>query len=741
MRNIAVAAPIPTVRMTDRDEAAPNWDLATDGGPEIKTSKRRRFALSCFGESLGLSSMRQRLRWAIIFLLGWSGGLRASAESKPDDLRLEARAAFHQGKYQETVVAAQAGLAALPSDESDAVVRAGLWQWAGVGANALGDHQRARECLETSLALYRGAGERREVAATLNSMAEVYSLSGDRAAQLRVLIEAHGIFEELGETMGRAALANSIGNYYADLGESAKALPWHEQSVALRRTMDNSLFLATGLENLGITFRETGDDDKARPIYREALALYRELEDEEGIAGMLTNLGVWAMDEGRWADALRDFHEALAVEEAADYKTGQAILLGYIGESLAKSGQSEASISWFDRALALAEEIEQPERIVSVRQRRAEALEAAGRPTEALADLRRMMALRAEIDQREKDAALLDLQTKFETVQNEREIERLKRVAVERDLGLSRSEAARMEAERAHAVERAQRRTTLAVACGAAGLAFVLAILFLVKRRTADRLARQRAELATALAELHTANADLKRLYARKSEWLGFAVHELRSPLFAIDGCCAEVVEGLVDSPLESVGEIRAAAARMRRELDAWLESERVEQDTVTLNVVASDWSELVVGVVAANQPVARAKQIKLAWAGGTDGRARLDPRRWREVVENLVSNAIKFSPIGSRVWVRTGQTEGELWLRVEDEGPGLTAQDRGRLFEAFTRLSAQPTGGETSTGLGLHWTKRLVEAHGGALVAEDRIGGGLILVVTVPMLAEVASV
>jgi signal transduction histidine kinase len=102
--------------------------------------------------------------------------------------------------------------------------------------------------------------------------------------------------------------------------------------------------------------------------------------------------------------------------------------------------------------------------------------------------------------------------------------------------------------------------------------------------------------------------------------------------------------------------------------------------------------------------------------------------------VDNLVSNALKFSPPGRSVTVRTGATAERAWCRVEDEGPGLREEDHAKLFAAFAQLSARPTAGEKSTGLGLHGVKRLVEAHGGEIKASNAAGGGAVFEVSVPV-------
>jgi signal transduction histidine kinase len=96
------------------------------------------------------------------------------------------------------------------------------------------------------------------------------------------------------------------------------------------------------------------------------------------------------------------------------------------------------------------------------------------------------------------------------------------------------------------------------------------------------------------------------------------------------------------------------------------------------------------------------------------------DGDRLREAVDNLVSNAIKYSPLGGHIELAMSAADAHVLIRVSDEGAGLSAEDISRVFGRFQRLSARPTGGESSTGLGLSIVKRIVDLHGGEISAES---------------------
>ena len=110
------------------------------------------------------------------------------------------------------------------------------------------------------------------------------------------------------------------------------------------------------------------------------------------------------------------------------------------------------------------------------------------------------------------------------------------------------------------------------------------------------------------------------------------------------------------------------------------------------------------------------------------------DTERIAQVVDNLVSNAVKFSPSGSEILVKMEKSEDNVRCAVIDHGPGVSSEDRTKLFGEFQRLSARPTGGEKSTGLGLSIVKKIVEAHGGIIDVMSEPGKGSEFYFSIPL-------
>jgi signal transduction histidine kinase len=134
-------------------------------------------------------------------------------------------------------------------------------------------------------------------------------------------------------------------------------------------------------------------------------------------------------------------------------------------------------------------------------------------------------------------------------------------------------------------------------------------------------------------------------------------------------------------------------------------------------------------------EPAARRKSITLHHAEAEPGlAARADRSAFRQICDNLVSNAVKYSPSGGSIRLASARAaDGRVRLSVRDAGPGIRADEQERLFQRYTCLSARPTGGEASTGLGLSIVKELVERMDGRVWCESEPGRGATFLVELP--------
>jgi signal transduction histidine kinase len=256
---------------------------------------------------------------------------------------------------------------------------------------------------------------------------------------------------------------------------------------------------------------------------------------------------------------------------------------------------------------------------------------------------------------------------------------------------------------------------------------------------TAQRheLERQASEIQLANNELSEQNYELAALNHEKNELMGIVSHDLKNPIGAVRGFADLIRHGFVppEQIVDVSGRIVDTANRMLELVQQLLEVNQLESGAMRFNTVAIDITPTVESVVWQYQEQAKLKNITIEFSN--DHRASTivlaDERAIIQVLDNIISNAVKYSLHGKRVFVRVLGGEHSVCVHVQDEGPGISADDMTKLFGKFARLSAQPTGGEHSTGLGLSIVKKMVEAMNGRVWCESELGNGATFVVELP--------
>lgn len=239
---------------------------------------------------------------------------------------------------------------------------------------------------------------------------------------------------------------------------------------------------------------------------------------------------------------------------------------------------------------------------------------------------------------------------------------------------------------------------------------------------------------------------DKSRLYSRLVEldesrkaFLGMAAHDLRGPIGNIMNYAELLRLGLIDDPagrrhaLEDIERIGASCIGM---LEALLDVSAIESGHLRIAPRPTELRPFLERVAHLADLLARRKSstVELLQSEGLPRTCVMDPERMEQALSNLVSNAVKFSPPGSRVLIEAAEgAGGAVCFTVRDEGPGIPDEERDKLFKDYGRTSVRPTAREKSTGLGLAIVKRLVEAHHGLLSVESRGGKGTSFLVALP--------
>ena len=274
----------------------------------------------------------------------------------------------------------------------------------------------------------------------------------------------------------------------------------------------------------------------------------------------------------------------------------------------------------------------------------------------------------------------------------------------------------------------------LAIATGVGGV--VIAILLFLLLRTQLR-ARATAE-ATA-ARLRLSEAELQRANNAKDDFLATLSHELRTPMTSILGWSQLLAEGLIDesSAREAVDAIRKSAKVQAQLIDDLLDVSRITAGKLRVEKRPTELLPVITAAIDTVRKAAETKGVALTVDAAPGISVDGDPHRLQQVVWNLLTNAVKFTPRGGNVTVRLLERGGFAHVEVTDSGQGIDPEFMPHLFERFRQADSSMTRSHMGLGLGLAIVRHLVELHGGTIEAESTIGRGSTFRVHLPLLTE----
>lgn len=256
-------------------------------------------------------------------------------------------------------------------------------------------------------------------------------------------------------------------------------------------------------------------------------------------------------------------------------------------------------------------------------------------------------------------------------------------------------------------------------------LIFVTMALMLARLKTnmlVERAQRQR------LAELNLL----------KNQYVGMAAHDLRTPL-AVIWMCADALQrrqgGASDRrQAEALEVILEKSDFMLKMVADLLDLSVIESGTLSLRKNDADYGCFIRRHLEILQTLAERKHLTLQYQGGPLPTVPFDEGRIEQVLDNLIMNAMKFSPPNGVITVTVSQEGDRIVTSVTDRGPGISPEELPHVFTAFTKTSAKPVGGEKGAGLGLTIAKRIVEAHGGEIAVTSVLGKGTTFRFTLPV-------
>lgn len=228
---------------------------------------------------------------------------------------------------------------------------------------------------------------------------------------------------------------------------------------------------------------------------------------------------------------------------------------------------------------------------------------------------------------------------------------------------------------------------------------------------------------------------ELKYISNEKNNFLGMAAHDLRNPLSIIQQASKHLQRvDLTEEKKKSLTEmIQKSANSMQQLLNDLLDISAIENSNLKMHKLTINLSEIVKERIEYFTPKALAKNIDIEANLPSSTMVEVDPTRITQVIDNLISNAVKYSPEHFQINISIDKQSDSVRVNIYDQGPGIKKEDVPKLFKAFNRLGHHTTGGETSHGLGLSICLRIIQAHNGKIAYEDNPDGGSLFYFEVP--------
>ncbi len=279
---------------------------------------------------------------------------------------------------------------------------------------------------------------------------------------------------------------------------------------------------------------------------------------------------------------------------------------------------------------------------------------------------------------------------------------------------------------------------------------FFFAVLFgtlgTIRLRKMAHIEDLLGQLAQEVELLSQANAELQELDRLKDEFLSNVTHELKTPLVTIRGY-AEMLAGsrlgeLTDRQQRAVGVMLRNASRLQEQIDRILAGSRNLHSMQDIDPQTLSLTELVLEVMSTQTPAAESRGVDISLKPPKESiRLHADRVRILEVFNNLVSNAIKFTEPGGRVWISFGEpADGRLPVEVGDTGCGIAPSAQAHIFERFRQADGSIRRAHGGSGLGLSIVQQNLEAHGGTIEVHSAEGKGTRFIFDLPLATQPAG-
>lgn len=598
----------------------------------------------------------------------------------------------------------------------------------GVALNYKGNRLSAFEHYEEALKISISQNDSVQIAHSNNNLGRLFFEQGLLARSYTYFIKSLSIFENINDSTGLAYTYQSLANLYKSQRDYVKSENNYLKANKIRIILANTRDIMSAYLQTARLYEETNQTDKALKYLLMADSAGNVINDEINLAEIKTFIAENYLHQDSLDEAEEICLEGLKVILAKNNirMLPQAYLT--LGQIHSQKNNLTQAKKYFNDALRIASSTKDLVAKMRAHYYLWKVSEKENNKHAELENLNHYLIIKDSI----KD---LDLARQVERLQFEIEIERK-----EQENELLKVN----QAKTAITVEQQKLQNIILIVI----IGFVSILGFIQwqnskKRREINEtlaqqnqfIQNQRREIVEQNEKLSRRNQQLSDLNHEKDTLMSIVAHDLKSPLNTIKGV-ADLMEfegGLSADQRKYVSMTKEATQAGLYLIKDLLDVHMLEENVLP-NYTTFDISDFLLKKINAHQHSAEAKNIHLHISRIENEEVYLDADYLSRIVDNLITNALKFSKRNSTVDVSAGKLNNQIWISIKDEGQGFSEKDKRDLFQKFKKLSSQPTGGESSNGLGLAIVKTLVDRMKGTIDLISEKGSGSEFIIHLPI-------
>ncbi|MCB0496735.1 MAG: tetratricopeptide repeat protein [Cyclobacteriaceae bacterium] len=643
----------------------------------------------------------------------------------------------------------------------------------------LDETDKSQETYQKILTINKNDGETDQIINTLRKIASIYNQQGQYENALRYNFEILELNKQQRDTLQTAVSCNTIGFLYKSLDKLPEALNYFEQALEYNQQINkngsNYNSIVSNLINIGVIDQSMGDYKNSIKSFSKALNIVEKNGSKVETAVLNNYLASIYLSTGNYSDARKHTLQAIDLLKGTNNIRMMAASQKRLSEIYEKTGSYDLALDSYKQYSIIKDSLLYREQLNQEKEQYKQILVATVEKEsklELIDQEMKALELRNEKVKSEREKQEIELQLKEQELKNislqnaqlerERQVQRLtllkEQIEAQRrnqeitvleqkrdlqDLQLKQNEILRTEKQKEIELQKSQlelqesqlesSKLQKQYLKWTVGLVVVILLLmlagFITKQKDNRALQTQYDKINEQKESIEKINEELLELNEEKNNLIGIVAHDLKSPLNQISGILDIIKLTSKDQTSEHqeyIDKISDSTKRLKNMVTKILDVNAIESKTLNLNVEEINLKVLLEETIGHFEEMAKKKGIVIhkhfEVALST---AQVDAGYTSEVFENLLSNSIKYSPLDEEVYVKLSESKKTLRAEFIDHGQGISKEDMKNLFGRYHKLSARPTAGEDSTGLGLSIVKKYVEAMNGKVWCESEEGRG----------------